>query len=147
MIQANYFHKVQDLPRINTYWRKFIVNFSYIVPPLHALTSVKQVFQWGGKQHKSFKTLKENISNKPVLALPGLQQLFAIQADASIYVVGEVLMQRDKTICYHFDMFTQDMIKYPTYCKELYVLVQTIKKWKHYLMGKETIIHINHQPL
>jgi len=32
------------------YWRKFIANFSLIVAPLHALTSVKQVFQWGGKQ-------------------------------------------------------------------------------------------------
>jgi len=32
------------------YWRKFIANFSLISAPLHALTSVKQVFQWGGKQ-------------------------------------------------------------------------------------------------
>jgi len=37
------------------YWRKFIANFSFI----NALTSVKRVFQWGGKQHKSFDTLKE----------------------------------------------------------------------------------------
>ena len=32
------------------YWRKFIANFSLIAAPLHALTSVKQVFQRGGKQ-------------------------------------------------------------------------------------------------
>ncbi len=25
--------------------------------------------------------------------------------------------------------------------------MQSVKKWKHYLMGKETIIHTNHQPL
>jgi hypothetical protein len=31
------------------YWRKFIANFSYIEASLHALTSAKQVFQWGGK--------------------------------------------------------------------------------------------------
>ena len=31
--------------------------------------------------------------------------------------------------------------------KPLYALVQCVKKWKHYLMGKETIIHIDHQPL
>jgi hypothetical protein len=40
------------------YWRKFIANFSSIAAPLHAMTSVKQVFQWGGKQHKAFDTLK-----------------------------------------------------------------------------------------
>jgi hypothetical protein len=32
------------------YWRKFIANFSSIVAPLHAVTSVKKFFQWGGKQ-------------------------------------------------------------------------------------------------
>ena len=32
------------------YWRKFIANFSLIAAPLHALTSVRKFFQWGGKQ-------------------------------------------------------------------------------------------------
>jgi hypothetical protein len=32
------------------YWRKFIANFSSIAAPLHAVTSVKKVFQWGGNQ-------------------------------------------------------------------------------------------------
>jgi len=32
------------------YWRKFIANFSLIAAPLHALTGLKQVFKWGGKQ-------------------------------------------------------------------------------------------------
>ena len=39
------------------------------------------------------------------------------------------------------------MNNYPTYEKELYVLVQSVKKWKHYLMRIETIVHIDHQPL
>jgi hypothetical protein len=54
------------------YWRKFIANFSSIVAPLHSLTSVKQGFQWGGKQQQAFDTLKENISSAQVLALPNL---------------------------------------------------------------------------
>jgi hypothetical protein len=32
------------------YWRKFIAKFSSITAPLHAVTGVRQVFQWGGKQ-------------------------------------------------------------------------------------------------
>jgi hypothetical protein len=39
------------------------------------------------------------------------------------------------------------VLNYPTYNKDLYALVQAVKKLKHYLMGKETIIHIDHQPL
>ena len=67
----------------NKYWRKFIANFSSIIAPLHALTSVKQVFQCGGKQKKAFDALKEKISSTPILALPNLRQQFEIQTDAS----------------------------------------------------------------
>jgi hypothetical protein len=129
------------------YWVQFIANFSYIEAPLHSLTSVKHVFKWGGKKKKAFDTLKENISTAPILAMPDLQQPFEIQIDARRYSMGEVLMQRGKPICYHYETFTQAIINYPTYDKELYELVQSVKKWKHYLMGKETIIHTNHQPL
>jgi hypothetical protein len=54
------------------YWRKFIDNFSFIASPLHAFTSTEQFFQWGGKQLKTFDSLKENIITTPILALPNL---------------------------------------------------------------------------
>jgi hypothetical protein len=129
------------------YWRKFIANFSSIAAPLHALTSVKQGFQWGGKQQQAFDTLKEKISSAPVLALPNLRQPFEIQTDASHYAMGAVLLQYGKPICFHSETFNGVVINYPTYDKELYALVQSVKKWKHYLLGKETIIHTDHQPL
>ena len=65
------------------YWRKFIANFSLIATSLHALTSVKHVFQWEDKQQKSFNTLKDKINTTPVLALLDLNQTFEIQTDAS----------------------------------------------------------------
>jgi hypothetical protein len=42
--------EVRSFLEATQYWRKFIANFSSIVAPLHVVTSVKQVFQWGGKQ-------------------------------------------------------------------------------------------------
>ena len=44
------------------YWRKFIYGFSSIAAPLHAFTSIKEIFQWGGKHQRAFDTLKERIS-------------------------------------------------------------------------------------
>jgi hypothetical protein len=61
--------------------------------------------------------------------------------------MGAFLMQRGKPICYHYETLTQVVINYPTYDKEMYALVQILRKWNHYLMGKETIIHTDHQPL
>jgi hypothetical protein len=114
---------------------------------LHALTSLKNTFQWGGKKQKSFDTLKENISTTPVLELSNLQQPFEIETDASGYAMGVVLMQYRKPIYYHSETFNQDVFNYPTYDKKLYALVQSVKKWKHYLLGKETMIPIDHQTL
>jgi hypothetical protein len=105
---------------------------------------VKQVFQWGGKQQKDFDTLKEKISSAPVLALLNLRQPFEIQTDARNYAMGAVLLQHGKPIFFHSGTFNGVVINYPTYDKELYALVQSVKKWKHYLLGKETIVHTDH---
>ena len=102
------------------------------------------MFQWGGKHQKAFDTLKEKISTTPVLALPDLQRPFEIQTDASDYAMGAVLTQHGKPICYHSETFNSAVVNYPTYDKELYALVHSVKKWKHYLMGKETVIHTDH---
>jgi hypothetical protein len=114
---------------------------------LHALTSVKNTFQWEGKKQKTFDILKEKISTAPVLALPNIQKPFDIMKNSSRYAMGAVLMQYHNPICYHSENFNQVVVNYPRYDKELYALVQRINKCYLYLLGKETIIHIDHQPL
>ena len=129
------------------YWRKFVSSFSAIAAPMHAVTSVKCAFQWEGKKQKDFEPLKEKISSTLVLALPNLRQPFKIQIDASDYAMGVVLLHHGNPITFHFDTFNGDFVNYPKYDKELYVFLQSVKMWKHYLMGKETVVHTDHQPL
>ena len=50
--------EVRSFLGVAQYWRKFISNFSSISTPVHALTRLNKVFQWGGKHQKSFETLK-----------------------------------------------------------------------------------------
>ena len=97
--------------------------FSSIAAPLHALTSVKEIFQWGGKHQRAFDTLKERISTAPVLTFPDLQQPFEIETYASGFAMGAVLMQGRKPVCYHSEMFSIAISNYPTYDKYLYTLV------------------------
>ena len=102
--------EVRSFLGASQYWRKFIVNFSFIAYPLHSLTSVNKVFWWEGKEQKSFDTLKEKISTAPVLAFSYLQQPFEIEIDASGYAMGVVLMQHKKPICYHYETFSKTII-------------------------------------
>ena len=56
-------------------------------------------------------------------------------------------MHHKKPIFYLSKTFSKEVANYTTYDKYFYTLVQNLKKWKHYLTSKETIMHIDHQPL
>ena len=68
--------------------------------------------------------MKEKINSTPVLAILDLIQPFEIQIDASDYAMGTILMQHGKPISFHSENFNGAVINYPTYDKELYVLVK-----------------------
>ena len=61
--------------------------------------------------------------------------------------MGAILLQKGKPNYFHSETFSKEVINYLTYEKELFALVESVKKWKNYLMGKETVIHTDHQPL
>jgi len=63
-----------------------------------------------------------------VLALSNLRQPFEIQIDACDYAMGAVLMHHGKPISIHSEIFNGVVTNYPTYDKELYILVQIVKK-------------------
>ena len=79
-----------------------------------------------------------------MLTLPDLQQLFEIDIEASNYVIGAVLTQQGHPVAYHSETLSETVHKYPTYDKEMYSIVQACRQWKHYILGKETIIHTDH---
>ena len=98
----------------------------------------------GKGEEKAFEELKKKISQAPILALPKFQQTFKVDRDVSGYVMRVVLMQGGRLVCYHPEVFHGEVLNYPTYYRELYALVQVVKNWKNYLMGKETLLHKNH---
>jgi hypothetical protein len=102
-----------------------------------------------GEDHnrKYFDDLKHHLCSAPVLALPDLQQPFEIETDASDYVVGVILTQHGHPVAYHSETLSDVIHKYPTYDKEMYSIIQACHQWKHYILGKETIIHTDHKPL
>jgi hypothetical protein len=58
--------------------------------------------------------------------------------------MGATLMKElGEPICYHSKLFHWAILNLRTYDNEIYDLVQDVKKWTHYLMGKDTIIHID----
>ena len=108
---------------------------------------MKEIFKWTSSQQKAFEELKKRLCSPPILSLPNLQQSFEIQTNALEYALGAVLMQHGHPVSYHSDTFSNTVCRYPTYDKELYAIVQACKQWKHYILGKETIIHTDHKTI
>jgi hypothetical protein len=50
-------------------------------------------------------------------------------------------------VAYHSETLSDVVCKYPTYDKEMYSIVKACHQWRHYILGKETVIHTDHKPL
>ena len=134
---------------IANFYRRFVLGFSHIAWALSQINrgGGKEKFVWGISQQQSFNDLKQRLCSTPVHSLPDLQQPFEIEIDALDYVVGVVLTQHGHLMVYHSETLSNVVRKYPTYDKEMYSIVQDCCQWIHYILGKETIIHIDHKPL
>ena len=131
------------------FYHKFVLGFSHIAWALNQVTKGggKAKFVWSVSQQKSFVQLKHCLCSRPILSLLDLQQPFKIEIDASNYVVGAVLTQHRHPMEYHSEMLLDVVCKYPTYDKKMYSIVQAYQQWKHYILGKEKVIHIDHKSL
>jgi hypothetical protein len=82
-----------------------------------------------------------------VLVLPDFQKTFQVKCDASGYAVGGVLSQDDRPVAYYSEKLDDAKLKYSTYDKEFYAIVQALKKWRHYLIPKEFVLYSDNHAL
>jgi hypothetical protein len=108
---------------------------------------VKENLFWSESEKKAFVELKHCLCCAPVLTLPDLKQPFEIETNASNNAIEEVLTQQGHLVAYQSVTLSDIVRKYPTYDKEMYSFVQAFRQWKNYILGKETIIHTDHQPI
>jgi hypothetical protein len=91
--------------------------------------------------------LKRKITEQPILVLPDFQKTFQVKCDASGFAIGVVLSQEDMPIAYFSEKLNEAKIKYSTYDKEFYAIIQALKKWRHYLIPKEFVLYSDNHAL
>jgi hypothetical protein len=140
--------EVRSFHGLASFYRKFIRNFSGICAPM--MDTVKKrhkYFHWTEEVEKSFRLLKEKITGQPVLVLPDFSKTFQVRCDASGFAIGAVLSQDNKPIAYFSEKLNETKIKYSTYDKEFYAVIQALKKWRHYLVPKEFVLYNDNHTL
>jgi hypothetical protein len=129
--------EVRSFHGLSSFYRKFIKNFNGISTAM--MDTVKKrhkSFHWIAEVEKSFNLLKQKITKQPVLVLPDFQKTFQVKCDASGYATGAVLSQEDIPVAYFSEKLDEAKMKYSTYDKEFYAIIQALKKWRHYLIPK-----------
>jgi hypothetical protein len=101
---------------------------------------------WVGCQ-QIFNQLKRKITEQPILVLHDFQKTFQVKCDASGFTIGAVLSQEDRSIAYFSEKLNEAKVNYSTYDKEFYAIIQTLKKWRHYLIPKEFVLYSDNHAL
>ncbi|GJV35533.1 putative reverse transcriptase domain-containing protein [Tanacetum coccineum] len=133
--------------RIGRLLPTFIMIFLGLLNPLTSLTERNQKYEWGEKEEEAFHTLKNNLGDAPILALPDGIEDFVVYCDASNQGLGCVLMQRGKVIAYASRQLKIHEKNYTTHDLELGAVVFALKIWRHYLYGTKSVIYTDHKSL
>lgn len=128
------------------YYRRFVQGYAAIAQPLTQQLK-KDSFGWTSDATAAFQSLKVALTKAPILRMPDFTLPFVIEADASGYGLGAVLLQQSHPIAYYSKVLGVRAQAKSIYEKELMAVVLSVQKWRHYLLGRHFIIHSDQQSL
>jgi hypothetical protein len=100
------------------FYRKFIRNFSGIFTPiLDTVEKRQKYFKWTEEAEKSFRILKEKITEQSILVFTDFGKKFQVRCYASGVAIGAVLSQDIMHVSYFSENFNETKRKYSTYDK------------------------------
>lgn len=133
------------------FYRRSIPNFSIYEKPLRDITHKDRKFSWNAECEFAFKTLKDIITNPPILIYPDFSKDFNLSTDASGTTIGAVLSQQkeglDLPIAFASRILSSTERRYSTIEREALAMVWAVKNFRCYLLGRKFTLYTDHKPL
>ncbi|XP_071917151.1 uncharacterized protein [Coffea arabica] len=140
-----------ERPKEESFYQRFIKNFSKIGAPLFQLLQKDVAFEFDHKCEKAFDKLKELLTSPPIIQPPDWSLSFEIMCDTSDHAVGAVLGQRvgkaAHVIYYASQVLNGAQLNYSTSEKELLAVIFALEKFRSYLLGAKVIVFSDHSAL
>jgi len=118
---------------------------------LHQLTRKNQRFCWTDSCQDAFTTLKNKLTEAPILGLPKDEGTFILDTDASNCSIGAVLSQiqdgEERVLSYAGRLYSRAEQNYSVTRKELLSVVFFLKQFRQYLLGRKFLVRTDHAAL
>jgi hypothetical protein len=126
-----------------SYYRSHIKDFAKICQPLYLLTKRGQPFEWTDSQETAMRTLKELLTNAPLLVSPRDGDEFELHCDAPYGAAGWTLnVWRDgklHPVLYGSKVFSGPQLNYCATMKELLACILALKSTRHIILGQKQV--------
>ena len=147
--------EVRSFMGLASYYRRFVHNFAKIATPLCQLLQKDAKFVWTADHQAAFNELRNKLCNTPILTLPDLTRpggSFILNTNASDSSIEAVLSRKtsegyENVIAYASRTLSQREMNYCVTRREMLALVEFIKQFRHYLLGKHFLVRTDHQSL
>ena len=139
--------ELQTFMGMVNYLRRFSPILAQTSEPLRQLTKKDVRFVWQPEHLKAFQSLKQIITEAPVLAHYDPEKENLIQSDGSLKGIGCVLMQEGRPVCYASQSLSEAESRYSNIEREILAACWSLKKFNHYVFSKKVVIETDHKPL
>jgi len=139
------------------YYRRFVKNYFSVVHPLISLLEEnrakqsKRKIDWNNTAISSFENVKQALCQNSLLSLPVPDCTYILDTDASEFGIGGVLSQivngKEKVLFFASNSLTSTERNYCTTRRELLAVIQYLRKFRHYLLGRRFILRTDHRSL
>nr|GEY18807.1 hypothetical protein [Tanacetum cinerariifolium] len=133
------------------FYQRFIKDFFKISRPMTRLLEKNAPFVFSDDCVQAFQTIKEKLTEAPILIAPNWDQPFELMCDVSDFAIGAVLGQRIKKhfrpIHYASKTITEAELNYTTTEKEMLAVVYAFEKFRSYLIMNKSIVYTDHSAL
>jgi len=125
---------------LTNYYRQFIKNFATLAKPLNMLTRKEKKWKWEEAQQKAFEQLKGIFTTRPLLVVSDLDKEFRVEADASNFATGGVLLIKCDNnkwgpVAYISKSLNKTECNYEIHDKEILAVIRCLEAWRHFLEG------------
>ena len=113
-----------------SYYAQWIPKFSEKIHPLISTSS----FPVSSEAVDSFNNIKQDLE-KAVIMTVNYNIPFVVETDASEFAIAATLNQNGRPVAFFSRTLSQSEQRHSSIEKEAYAIVESIRKWRHYLLG------------